>query len=642
MANRPSLLTPIRFAKLKNLPKPALFSALLFMSHIVNTQTNISGVVNNYYKIIEVIPAQACVRLTTVTGLGYNDKAMVVQMKGASINTSSSTSSSFGDTISLNNAGNYEITTICNVRGDSVFFAYMLLNNYTYTDHLQLVRIPQYASAVVVDTLRAAPWSNLTGTGGVLAIFVFNDLTLNAPISADSSGYRGGSFRLSSSTCSNIPGATAYAYNPTSGTQNGAYKGEGVADVALAQAGGRGAPANGGGGGNNHNNGGAGGANLNAGGDGGGNSSSTGCSLSIQGKGGKALSSYGGRKIFMGGGGGAGHSNNGFAPSNGGGHGGGIVFVRADILIGNGKKISANGQTGGPAASDGASGGGAGGTMIMHVNNYFGAVNIAANGGQGGTEDDGLNINKCYGSGGGGSGGVIYFSGALPGAPVTSSVAAGPAGPEVNHDVSCNAAVASSPGVAGQIITSYAFSNSSVLANSYCTSILPLEFRWTSTYAVGGQAILGWRTSQPELIDRFVIEKSSDASSWEPLAEQPAFDAINAYNYTDQTPGTGIKYYRVNSIKKNATSAYSSVRKLFFAGTHELINIYPNPASNRIYVTGTGPATSLELFDQAGKLVWQTKFQLSQPFTQIDLPKLATGVYMVRIGPKMKKLLISQ
>ena len=71
--------------------------------------------------------------------------------------------------------------------------------------------MPEYYSATVIDTLKAAPWNNTTGTGGVLAIFVDEDLTLNKPVSADTVGYRGGAYRLSNGTCNNSPGANLYA-----------------------------------------------------------------------------------------------------------------------------------------------------------------------------------------------------------------------------------------------------------------------------------------------------------------------------------------------------------------------------------------------------------------------------------------------
>ena len=81
--------------------------------------TNISGVVNSYYKVIEVIPSKACVRLNTVSGLARLNKVLLLQMKGATVVTTNN--SSFGDTTSLNNAGNYEVAIICTINGDSVF-----------------------------------------------------------------------------------------------------------------------------------------------------------------------------------------------------------------------------------------------------------------------------------------------------------------------------------------------------------------------------------------------------------------------------------------------------------------------------------------------------------------------------------------
>lgn len=586
---------------------------------------------------MEVIPAKACVRVGNPAGLAQNDRALLIQMKGASINTASS--SAFGDTVSMANAGNYELGTICYIRGDSVFFVYMLLNSYTVSGKVQLVRVPEYSSAIVTDTLRASPWNNTTGMGGVVAIYVDNDLTLNAPISADSSGFRGGGYRLSNGTCNNTPGANGYDYNANSlAPQNGAFKGEGVADVATAQSGGRGAPANGGGGGNNHNNGGAGGANLSAGGDGGGNSSSTGCNLAYVGKGGKALSSYGGTKLYLGGGGGAGHVNNGFVVSNGGGHGGGIVFVRANTLIGNSQIISANGQVGGAAASDGASGGGGGGTVVMAVTNYSGGATIAANGGQGGTEDDGLNINKCYGSGGGGSGGVIYFSGATPALTVTT--AGGAAGPEINHDVSCHAAVSSAAGTAGSVVQNYSYFESLVLTSNYCSSLLPVSLEYFTAQRNQQGVLLSWKTGQADAIESFTVEKMTGNHEWTALALLPAQVAVDRYQFTDGTLKPGNNLYRLLTVLHSGERSYSAIRSILVASDLQPLMVYPNPATNRLLLTGgTGPAT-MNLFDVSGKLVWKTRLIFSQGRVEISLPAITEGVYMLQVGQAVRRLVI--
>jgi hypothetical protein len=610
-----------------------LFPALL--SFLLSSAQNISGVVNSYYRVIEVVPAKTCVRLNTTAGLSYGDRAMLIQMKGATINTNNT--SVFGDTLSLNNAGNYEMQTICNIIGDSVFFVYTILNQYTVADKVQLVRVPQYANAMVVDTLKAAPWNNTTGTGGVLAIYVQQDLVLNAPISADTNGYRGGAYRVSSGTC--IGAATSFYYNANNlSPQSGSFKGEGAAEVAATQSGGKGAPANGGGGGNNHNNGGGGGANLTAGGDGGGNSSTTGCTGSNAGRPGKALTSHGGKKIFMGGGGGAGHVNNNLAVSNGGGHGGGIIFIHANNLTGNGRKISANGQNGGPAASDGASGAGAAGTIIMDVNNYTGSTTVEANGGAGGAEADGLNIGRCYGAGGGGGGGVVYFSGTTPAIPVT--VTGGAAGVESDRDASCAAIVPTSAGATGQLIQNYAYRRASVLPAGFCSTLLPVELTWFNARYANGQTLLYWQAPQPELIDRFSVERSVPGGTWTAIDEKIALAGNTSYHADDLSPKAGHNLYRIKIIKKNNAVVYSTVQKVYVPETNRSITIYPNPARHKITITGASSGSLLTLSDITGKQVWQKKIIASQGVVEMDLPSIATGVYIIKLEGIIKQLVV--
>ncbi|HUR66070.1 MAG TPA: hypothetical protein VMZ03_06935, partial [Chitinophagaceae bacterium] len=439
------------------------FLFVLLSSICFGQTSNINGIVNTYHKVIQVIPSKACLRVADPTGLNVNTMVMVVQIKGATINTANN--SSFGDTISVNGAGNYEIGTICYIIGDSVFLFHQLLNTYDSSSKVQLVQFAEYYSANVVGTIKPAPWDSVAGTGGVIALYAEEDLTLNAQILADSSGNSGGVFTLSDNNCSNLFAATGYVYNPTVvNPQEGAYKGEGIANLTIGQSGGRGAPANGGGGGNNHNNSGGGGANLTIGGIGGGNTSASGCNTNLRGLAGKPLNSSSGKKIFFGGGGGSGHSNNGSISSNYGGNGGGLIFIWANNLIGNNDSITANGGDGGTSAADGAGGGGAGGTIIMNVANYTGNVFIRTNGGKGGQSDNGFTNQKCYGGGGGGSGGAIYFSTST--APVTKTSTGGSGGASINP-FNCTVSAPGGAGTAGNILFDYVFPRSTNPAG-YC------------------------------------------------------------------------------------------------------------------------------------------------------------------------------
>ena len=617
-----------------------LLEVLILCALASASQTNISGIVNSYYKVIEVIPAKACVRLNTVAGLAHLQKTLLIQMKGASVTTTNT--SSFGDTTSLNNAGNYEIAIICAINGDSVFMFHNFLNNYTVTDKVQLVKFAEYYSANVIDTIKASPWDNTSGTGGVIAISASQDLTLNAPIYADSSGFRGGGHVLSNGTCSNFLAATGYFYNASlTAPQNGAYKGESVYDFPIAQSGGRGAPANGGGGGNNHNNGGAGGANLSAGGKGGGNSSSAGCATELHGLAGKALSSWSGKKIFFGGGGGAGHSNGTLITTTGGGNGGGIIFIQADNLIANSYKVSANGGKGGNAASDGASGGGAGGSIILDIGTYSTPVTIQANGGKGGDENDVGTLQRCYGAGGGGSGGIIYFTGSIPAVPV--SFTGGNAGLEFGGDPACNAAVPAANGLSGNTISPYAIRQATD-SSAYCLSIAPLAVRliYFKIAADGSDILLQWRVANPEEIEEFIVEKII-GGDWHPIYTLKADDVNQYYRYTDEHPNAATNLYRIKMIEKNNSLSYSPVRQLNWSQKNDRFTIYPNPALHQVIISGDfSSLPTIRLFDASGKLTWNKKIVSSGDNISIDLSSLQAGVYIMQIGNEVKKLIVKK
>ena len=610
---------------------------LLHFTFFSSSQTtNISGIKNSYHSVLGMSPVAA--KLDDVSGLSYGNTVLLIQMKGAGITTTNT--ASFGDTISLNYAGNYELATICSVSNDSVYFFNEVKNSYDVNYKVQLVKFAEYYSANVTDTLKAQSWNNTTGKGGVLAIKVEADLTLNAPLFADSAGYKGGSFFLHSGTCSFIfPVGNGYAYDATStGALNGAYKGEGVADVPANVDGARGAPANGGGGGNNHNNGGGGGANLTPGGNGGANYSTgpSACTGSYQGRGGKALSNWNNTKIFLGGGGGAGHANSTTQPYAGG-NGGGIIIVIANNIIGNGYKISANGQNGRSTTYDGASGGGAGGTIMMNVtNSYSGALTIEANGGNGGNEDDDNSAGRCYGAGGGGSGGAIYFNGSLP--AITTSVTGGI--PGINIDPNgCGTPIPGVNGTDGSRILNYAY-QTSVIPSS-CTVTLPVRIIYFNALLTPAKKVkLEWDIANPEEANSFTVEKLSSLHNWSELVTVDAQANLHHYETTDPDPIAGENIYRLRVNGRNNNSIYS-VQKRVTLKFDDRFSVYPNPAKNKITVNGKLKAGSIiKLSDLSGRLIKEIITNASLSSFEIMLPSLSPGIYLLNVDNYIEKIMI--
>lgn len=577
------------------------------------------------------------VKLDNVSGLSYGNTVLIVQMKGATINTTTS-SSSFGNVTAMNDAGNYEIATICSVSNDSVYFFNTILGTYDINYKVQLVKFGEYYSANVTDTVKAQSWNNSTGKGGVLALMVEEDLTLNAPLFADSTGYKGGSF-YQHNTAFCIPSATLYAYSATStSTANGGYKGEGVADITTSTNGGRGAPANGGGGGNFHNNGGAGGANLSNGGDGGGNYSTTGCTGNFKGLGGKALSNSGGTKIFLGGGGGAGHANSTVQPYAGG-NGGGIIIVIAKNIIGNGQKITANGWNGRSTSYDGASGGGAGGTIIMNViNTYTGPLTIQANGGNGGNEDDDNSANRCYGSGGGGSGGVIYFNGSAPGG-ITTSYSGGIAG--VNQDVNgCGTPVPASNGSSGSATPNYSYQTSTT-PSSGCTVALPVRIIYFNAFITTDKNVkLEWDVADVNEANSFTIERKDRFNNWIGLTTIPVQANLHHYEMFDNDPFIGENVYRLRIKTKDNSTIYSVQKRIVIKITNPF-TVFPNPARDKITLTGKLDAgTWIKLMDINGKIVKQIRTNTSLHSLEIELPSSSPGIYILHVDNYIEKIMI--
>lgn len=382
---------------------------------------NISGTVNTYASVSAI--AGANVTVGAVGGFNVGDRVLLIQMKGATINTANAPT--YGDVTALNDAGNFEFNCIQSIVGNVITLSSPPSNTYTPSGIVQLVRVPVYNNPTVNATLTAAPWNG--ATGGVIVLETAGRLTLNANIDASGQGFRGGALQSGGFNC------TSGNYSAPLG--QGGIKGEGITAIIPGGETNRGKLANGGGGATPGNAGAGGGSNAAAGGLGGRTYSGCGAST-IQGVGGAALVASP-TKIFAGGGGGGGFRDNG-QPTANGANGGGIIILVADTIYGNSNSILANGQNVATVTNDeGAGGGGGGGSIYIVTDQFFNNITIRANGGNGGNTFNNIFTTQCHGPGGGGGGGLLWVS--LPTVPpgVTFTATGGNAGLVQNPVASC-------------------------------------------------------------------------------------------------------------------------------------------------------------------------------------------------------------
>lgn len=377
--------------------------------HCSFSQTaHIGGLINKYAAVSFLDFCENKITVDDATPFSVGQKVMLMQMKGASIDGSNS--SSFGNVTSYNNCGNYEVEKIKAIAGNVIEFEFAIVRDYDAGGAVQIVSIPEYHIASVDTFLKGGLWN---GSKGGVIILKADTIILNDSIRGGGIGFRGAVKENDTlpQACYNggFGGAPDYSCNSV---YCGAPKGEGIGSAASNY--GRGKNGNGGGGGNDHNTGGGGGGNFGIGGVGGTRSNTTNnnCPGPYAGIGGGALAySNTANKVFMGGGGGAGDENNNEGTD--GVNGGGIVILMANTLVGNNKRINVNGNTFPNiitwlARSDGAGGGGGAGTVLLFVDNYVGQVQVHASGGRGGNLDNGGSSTFCMGPGGGGGGGMLW------------------------------------------------------------------------------------------------------------------------------------------------------------------------------------------------------------------------------------------
>lgn len=395
----------------------AIFLTVSAFSQTDNA-TVISGQVNSYYKVIQMIQPGSVdsivsVRLGSVpTDLHSGDAVLITQMKGPQ--TTDPDPSGLGITSQrVGFANRYEILKVAKVSGDTVTFSTKLTSadGFTYdpAKYVQLIRVPIYRSVTVKGgALTCKPWNKADGTGGILALMAVDTITLQDNINVNYKGFQGANpgSEVYTGSCS-ITDTVLYDslnYSIISSNRAG-LKGEGVYIDSSHLARGRGFLLSNPGGGNGKSGGGGGGSNFASGGQGG--TEGSGCTPNshAQAQGGNNYSSFGsydpaGGYIPMASGGGSGSQPAGLFASPGG-NGGGIVIMLSQVLVSNNDSIKAGGAK--PIASTaGGGGGGGGGTVYLDADQCLGSLYVNINGGDGGDTEDG-------GPGGGGGGGIFWF-----------------------------------------------------------------------------------------------------------------------------------------------------------------------------------------------------------------------------------------
>jgi hypothetical protein len=163
---------------------------------------------------------------------------------------------------------------------------------------------------------------------------------------------------------------------------------------------------------------------------------------------------------------------------------------------------------------------------------------------------------------------------------------------------------------------------------------------------------LAWTTNTEFKNDMFVVERSSNGVDFEAInqvvSDNDEWNTFFNYTEADQEPQVGSNYYRIKKMHKDGTVKYSIIRDLTFDLDPSELILYPNPASNEVFLNirrFAGQEGSIKVVNALGQTMTVRNFaELPSERIPFSLDGFASGLYTVTLhlenGKTISKKLI--
>jgi hypothetical protein len=199
-------------------------------------------------------------------------------------------------------------------------------------------------------------------------------------------------------------------------------------------------------------------------------------------------------------------------------------------------------------------------------------------------------------------------------------------------------------GYTGNAVFTYSATNNKGVTSKAATFTMPvsvplaIELTQFTVKAQGIDAMLIWETASEIDHSFFVIERSFYGNSFsavDTIYSQGTTLTKKLYEFIDRGIGNmnssnnSIIYYRLKEVTNNGSTTYSPVRLVSFANQITLASIYPNPATNELYVVLSDVGARLRLYAYTGSLLLETITNTTEKI--INLERLSPGIYMLLI-----------
>jgi hypothetical protein len=154
--------------------------------------------------------------------------------------------------------------------------------------------------------------------------------------------------------------------------------------------------------------------------------------------------------------------------------------------------------------------------------------------------------------------------------------------------------------------------------------------------------LLQWSTASEIGNDFFSVERSKDGKKWAVIAQLPGKGntfQLNQYQFLDENPLHVTSYYRLKQTDFDGSEHLSSIQTIQGKNSGSF-SIFPNPVNDLLNLESGHALNEGEVLitDLLGNLVYKHLIPEKESRVELDLSHLKSGIYMIRYGDKVERL----
>ncbi|HEV7382665.1 MAG TPA: T9SS type A sorting domain-containing protein, partial [Dyadobacter sp.] len=170
------------------------------------------------------------------------------------------------------------------------------------------------------------------------------------------------------------------------------------------------------------------------------------------------------------------------------------------------------------------------------------------------------------------------------------------------------------------------------------TVSLPVKIAGFNATNVNCDVQLKWKVTEATNFSHFVVQRSTDARTFVPVAQVNYTASNSDYIFTEspfsiENSPVKVYYYRLGQVDLDGSLEYSSIRSVAAGQCDSRLSIdfYPNPVADQINVRSYSAVTKLEIFSLAGIKVYSATPVNGQNELKIDVANFQKGMYIVNV-----------